>query len=61
MFLKILGDKKEVSIEQYKNLSPSGSRSGIQLKSTKFSQMAFHLLDLFYLAVVHLHINLQSS
>ena len=29
MFLKILEKKKEISIEQYKDLSPSGSRHGI--------------------------------
>ena len=62
--LKNLRDKKEISIEQYKDLSPSGSRSGIMyglLKSIKLSKMVFHLLDLFCLPSVHPHTNLQSS
>ena len=33
--LKNLRDKKEMSIEQYKNLSPSGSRPGIMYGSAK--------------------------
>ena len=33
--LKNLKDKKEISIEQYKDLSPSGSRPGIMYGLTK--------------------------
>ena len=33
--LKNLRDKKEISIEQYKDLSPSGSRPGIMYGSVK--------------------------
>ena len=33
--LKSLGDKKEISIEQYKDLIPSGSRPGIMYGSAK--------------------------
>ena len=62
--LKDLRDKREISIEQYKDLSPSGSRPGIMyglVKVIKLSQMVFHLLDLFCLPSVHQHTNLQSS
>ena len=60
---KNLRDKREISIGQYKGLSPSGSRPEIiivSLRSTKLSEMAFHLLDLFCLPSAHQHTNLQS-
>ena len=62
--LKNLRDKKEISIEQYKDLSPSGSRTEIiygLAKVYKMLQMAFHLLNLFCLPSVHQHRNLQNS
>ena len=37
--LKTLKDKKEISIEQYKDLSPSGLRPGIMYCSAKFNQI----------------------
>ena len=37
--LKTLKDKKEISIEQYKYLSPSGLRPGIMYCSAKFYQI----------------------
>ena len=57
--LKNLRDKKEISMEQYKDLSPSGSRPRIMYCLA--TQMASHLLDLFCLPSVHQHTNLQSS
>ena len=56
--LKNLRDKKEVSIEQYKDLSLSGSRPGITYGSAKVHQI---VTSLFYLLSVHQHTNLQSS
>ena len=55
--LKNLIDKKEISNEQYKDLSPPGSRPGTMYGLA----MAFHLLDIFCLSSVHQHTNLQSS
>ena len=63
--LKNLRDKKEISIEQYEDLIPSGLRPGIMYGLAKvhikLSQTAFRLLDLFCLPSVHQHTNLQSS
>ena len=39
MLLKILEKKKEISIEQRSNLSPSGSRSGFMYDSVKFHKI----------------------
>ena len=64
MFLKIFETKKEISIEQYKDLSPLGSRPGIMYGSVKGEKIVtdgFHVLDLFYLPLTHQHTNLQSS
>ena len=64
MFLKIFETKKEISIEQYKDLSPLGSRPGIMHGSAKGEKIVtdgFHVLDLFYLPLTHQHTNLQSS
>ena len=52
--LENLRDKKEISIEQYNDLSPSGSRPGIMYGLA-------NLLDLFCVPSVHQHTNLQSS
>ena len=38
--LKNLRDKKEISIEQYKDLSPSGSRPGIMYDLAKVHKIA---------------------
>ena len=62
--LKNLRDKKEISIEQYKDLSLSGSTPGIMYGLAKIHKIiteVFHLLDLFCLLSVHQHTNLQSS
>ena len=64
MFLKIFETKKEISIEQYKDLSPLGSRPGIMYGSAKGEKIVtdgFHVLDLFYLPLTHQHTNFQSS
>ena len=62
--LNNLRDKKEISSEQYKDPSPSGSRSGIMYGLAKVHKIVtdgFHLLDLFCLPPVHQQTNLQSS
>ena len=45
--LKNLRDKKEISIEQYKDLSPSGSRTGIMYGSPKAHKIATDSLPSF--------------
>ena len=52
---EILRDKREISFQQYKNLSLELRM--VQLKSTKLSQIAVHLLYLFFLPSVHQHTN----
>ena len=62
--LKNLRDKKKISIEQYKDLSPSGSRPGIMYGLAKVHKIVtdgLPLLDLFCLPSVHQHTNLQRS
>ena len=62
--LKNIRDKKEISSEQHKDLSPSGSRNRIMhglAKVHKIVTDGFHLLDPFCLSSVHQHTNLQSS
>ena len=62
--LKNLRDKKEIFIEQYKDLSPSGSRPEIKYGLAKVHKIVtdgLPLLDLFCLPSVHQHTNLQSS
>ena len=56
--LKNLRDKKEISIEQYKNLSTSGSRVGIMYDSAKVHKIITDGLPSFrpiYLQSVHIH------
>ena len=45
--LKYLRDKKEISIEQYKDLSPSGSRPGIMYGSAKVHKIVTDRLPSF--------------
>ena len=61
---KTLRDKKEISIEKYKDLSPSGSRPGIMYGSAKVHETVTDSLPSFrsiLLPSVHQHTNLQSS
>ena len=65
--LKNLRDKKEISIEQYKDLSHSGSRPGIMYGLAKVHKMVkdglqsiLIYLDLFCLPLVHQHTNFQT-
>ena len=54
--LKNLRDKREIFIDQYKDLIPLDSRPEIMyadVKSTKLSQMTFRLLDLYCLSLAH--------
>ena len=54
--LKNLRDKREIFIDQYKDLIPLDSRPEIMyadVKSTKLSQMTFRLLDLYCLPLAH--------
>ena len=60
-------DKKEISIEQYKDLSHSGSRPGIMYGLAKVHKMVkdglqsiLIYLDLFCLPLVHQHTNFQT-
>ena len=62
--LKNLIDKKKISNEQYKDLSPSSSRPGTMYGLAMVHKIVtdvLHLLDLFCLPSVHQHTNLQSS
>ena len=62
--LKNLRDKKEISIEQYKNLSTSGSRVGIMYDSAKVHKIITDGLPSFrpiYVQSVHIHTNLRRS
>ena len=62
--LKFLRDKKEISIEKYKDLNPSGSSPGIIYGSAKVHEIVTDSLPSFrsiLLPSVHQHTNLQSS
>ena len=45
--LKNLRNKKEISMEQYKDLSPSGSRSGIMYSLAKVHKIVTDVLPSF--------------
>ena len=62
--LKNLRDKKEISLEQYKDLSPSASRPGIIYGLAMVHKIVTDGLPSFrpiLSAMVHQHTNLQSS
>ena len=62
--LKNLRDKKQISNEQYNDLSPSGPRPGIMYGLANVHKIVINgllSLDLFYPPLVHQHTNLQSS
>ena len=62
--LKNLRDKKQFSIEPYKDLSPSESRPGIMYGLAKVHKIVTDGLPSFraiFLPLVHQHTNLQSS